>query len=56
MGWVKRNRPAKKGEKVESEREMFVSIFWNDRRLSVPLDQLECVDREGEKDGRLSVA
>lgn len=28
---------------VECEREMFVSILWNDRRFSVPLDQLQCV-------------
>jgi hypothetical protein len=27
---------------AECEREMFVSILWNDRRFSVPLDQLEC--------------
>lgn len=27
----------------ECEREMFVSILWNDRRFSVPLDQLQCV-------------
>jgi len=27
---------------AECEREMFVSIRWNDRRFSVPLDQLAC--------------
>jgi len=32
----------------ECEREMFVSIFWNDRQFSVPLDQLECVARDKE--------
>jgi len=26
----------------ECEREMLVSIIWNDRRFSVPLDQLQC--------------
>lgn len=27
---------------AECEREMFVSIRWNERRFSVPLDQLAC--------------
>jgi hypothetical protein len=31
---------------AECEREMFVFIVWNDRRFSVPLDQLECATRD----------
>ncbi len=31
---------------IECEREMFVSIFWQERRFSVPLDQLECDSRD----------
>ncbi len=30
----------------ECEREMFVAILWQERRFSVPLDQLECACRD----------
>jgi len=33
---------------AECEHEMFVSILWNDRRFSVPIDQLECGSRDGK--------
>lgn len=32
----------------ECEREMFVDILWNDRKFSVPLDQLEYASRDKE--------
>ncbi len=30
----------------ECEKEMFVAILWQDRRFSVPLDQLQCLCRD----------
>lgn len=31
---------------AECEREMFVSILWNERKFAVPLDQLQCDSRD----------